>query len=163
MDFTFCVDGVERQVSLHKDGEDYTVTVGDNSYEINHVSVDHGVMYFLVGNRPCRVFLSTGPRGMYLHYAGRSFSLETSEEEGVHAGHHHGGDGNIEAPMPGGIVAVKISVGDKVEVGAPLVVIESMKMQNEITAPLTGEVEAVHCRAGDQVGFGDILVEIKPA
>ena len=65
--------------------------------------------------------------------------------------------------MPGSIVAVNAKVGDTVAVGDSLVVLESMKMQNEITAPVAGEVKSVSCSPGDQVAFGAVLVEIKPA
>lgn len=65
--------------------------------------------------------------------------------------------------MPGNIVAVNVEPGETVEPGAPLVVLESMKMQNEIISPVAGEVRSVNCAVGDQVSFGAVLVEIEPA
>jgi biotin carboxyl carrier protein len=64
--------------------------------------------------------------------------------------------------MPGSIIAVNVAEGDHVRSGQALVVLESMKMHNEITAPHDGVVRKVNCRVGEQVGFGHVLVEIGP-
>jgi biotin carboxyl carrier protein len=69
-------------------------------------------------------------------------------------------DGRVQAPMPGGIIAVHVHEGDHVTAGQPLVVLESMKMHNEITSPADGVVQRIHSKVGDQVSFGHVLVEI---
>lgn len=66
----------------------------------------------------------------------------------------------VTAPMPGTIVKVSVSVGDTVEKGKGLVVLEAMKMENEITAPASGKVTAVNVNKGDKVNAGDLLVSI---
>ena len=71
-----------------------------------------------------------------------------------------GGDGVVRAPMPGRIISVSISVGDTVTRGQPVVVLESMKMENTITSPVDGTVSAVHVAAGDSVQHGQTLAEI---
>jgi biotin carboxyl carrier protein len=85
--------------------------------------------------------------------------LDTDLPGGTHGG---GGDGRIEAPMPGNIVSVAVAEGDTVEAGDPVIVLESMKMQNEITAPIDGVVRKLGCSAGQQVSFGEILAVIEP-
>ena len=65
--------------------------------------------------------------------------------------------------MPGNIIKVCVKEGDTVEAQQALVVIESMKMQNEIPSPVGGEVTKVSCAVGDQVSFGDVLIEVSPA
>jgi len=72
------------------------------------------------------------------------------------------GGGLIAAPMPGKIVEVKAEVGATVEKGEPLVVIEAMKMQNELPAPLTGVVKEVSVKAGDAVEADQKLVLVAP-
>jgi 3-methylcrotonyl-CoA carboxylase alpha subunit len=69
------------------------------------------------------------------------------------------GTGRLQAPMSGTIVAVPVKVGDRVGKGAPLVVLEAMKMEHTITAPADGTVAAVHCAVGERVAEGFELVE----
>lgn len=66
----------------------------------------------------------------------------------------------IEAPMPGGIVSVAVKIGDTVKKGQLLLVLEAMKMENEIVSPVEGKILAVGVSKGDTVNPGDLLVEI---
>jgi acetyl-CoA/propionyl-CoA carboxylase, biotin carboxylase, biotin carboxyl carrier protein len=63
--------------------------------------------------------------------------------------------------MPGTVVAVEVEVGDHVEAGRTLVVVEAMKMEHPIVAPADGVVTALHVAAGDQVGMEQPLVEVE--
>ena len=62
--------------------------------------------------------------------------------------------------MPGSIVDISVKQGDLIKEGDVLLVLEAMKMENEITAPRSGTVRAVHVKVGDNVDSGDLLVEI---
>lgn len=66
----------------------------------------------------------------------------------------------VSAPMPGRIVSVKVNVGDSVNEGDVLCILEAMKMENEIMAPSAGKVVAVNVSGGDNVNTGDTLVSI---
>jgi pyruvate carboxylase subunit B len=70
--------------------------------------------------------------------------------------------GCVTTAMPGTIVAVKVKVGDKVTAGDGVLVIEAMKMENEIQAAKTGTVVAVHVAKGDTVTPDESLIEIQP-
>ncbi len=69
-------------------------------------------------------------------------------------------EGGLNAPMPGAIIAVMVKAGDPVEKGAPLMILEAMKMEHTITAPRTGTVERVNYAVGDQVQDGAELLAI---
>jgi 3-methylcrotonyl-CoA carboxylase alpha subunit len=71
--------------------------------------------------------------------------------------------GGLAAPMPGRIVAVLVKAGDSVERGAPLVVMEAMKMEHTVTAPMAGTVGLVECAEGEQVKEGVELLTLEPA
>ena len=71
------------------------------------------------------------------------------------------GPSRLEAPIPGKVVKVHVSVGDVVEAGQPLVVLEAMKMENELTAELPGKVIAVHVEPGQIVNAGEPLAELE--
>jgi biotin carboxyl carrier protein len=66
----------------------------------------------------------------------------------------------ITAPMPGHILGVPVKPGDAVEVGDTLVVMEAMKMENEIKAHVAGKVVEVKVAKGQDVGVGEVLVVI---
>lgn len=66
----------------------------------------------------------------------------------------------IEAPIPGIVLSIEVKVGDKVEKGENLLVLEAMKMENEIMAPVDGIVTEIKIQQGNSVNAGDILVVI---
>jgi len=66
--------------------------------------------------------------------------------------------GSIGAPMPGGVVEIKVKEGDKVAAGAPLVVLSAMKMETVVAAPIAGKVATLSVAAGDDVQAGDLLM-----
>ena len=70
------------------------------------------------------------------------------------------GSVKINAPMPGKIVDVKVKVGDAVQKGQTVLVLEAMKMENEICAPQDGTVATVECSVGDSVETGKVLVSM---
>jgi 3-methylcrotonyl-CoA carboxylase alpha subunit len=75
----------------------------------------------------------------------------------------HGGGGHLLAPMPGAVVAVLVKAGDTVSKGAPILVLEAMKMEHTIVAPASGRVAKLFYRAGEQVPEGAELVTIESA
>ena len=71
--------------------------------------------------------------------------------------------GAILAPMPGLVVEYKVKVGDSVNMGDVVLILEAMKMQNEITAERAGKVASLGSSAGAQVAKGDVLAVIEPS
>jgi biotin carboxyl carrier protein len=72
------------------------------------------------------------------------------------------GSGEIHSPMPGLIVAIPVEVGQEVAAGQTVVILESMKMQNELKAPIAGVVETVNCHPKQTVEKNALLMVIKP-
>ena len=66
----------------------------------------------------------------------------------------------VKAPMPGNILDVKVAAGASVKAGDVLVILEAMKMENEIVAPQDGTVASVNVNKGDTVNSGDVLVSM---
>jgi 3-methylcrotonyl-CoA carboxylase alpha subunit len=81
----------------------------------------------------------------------------------AHASVNEHRGGHLTAPMSGTIVAVLVKAGDAVDKGAPLIILEAMKMEHTITAPAAGTVGAVHYREGDQVSEGVALIDVDVA
>lgn len=68
------------------------------------------------------------------------------------------GAATVSAPMPGKVLEVKVKVGDAVKAGDVIMVLEAMKMQNEIMAPADGTISDVRVSAGQAVNTGDIMI-----
>jgi len=79
----------------------------------------------------------------------------------AHAGEEPRQGGHLTAPMSGAIVAVLVKAGDTVARGAPLLILEAMKMEHTIVAPTAGTVSAIHYRQGDQVPEGADLIDVE--
>jgi biotin carboxyl carrier protein len=70
------------------------------------------------------------------------------------------GEEGVSAPMPGTILDIKVAVGDSVSAGDVLIILEAMKMENEIMAPASGKVVSINTNKGASVNSGDVLVVI---
>lgn len=89
--------------------------------------------------------------------------IRRAKPELVRAGGKRGrGDGRIKPPMPGKVVEVQVKVGDEVHEGSPLLVLEAMKMQNDLKCPMDGVVTQVHVKDGQNVESSTVMVEIEP-
>jgi 3-methylcrotonyl-CoA carboxylase alpha subunit len=98
----------------------------------------------------------------HVFYAGSQHTLGYVDPL-LHAGDTEAEGGRLTAPMPGKIVALLVSQGEKVEKGAPLLIMEAMKMEHTIAAPAAGLVEELLYAVGDQVSESAQLLVFKPA
>jgi biotin carboxyl carrier protein len=97
---------------------------------------------------------------------GRNYHVHLVDERRVRVG---GGQSDIElqgrqkvsVPMPGKVIAVLVSEGDNVERGQGLVIVEAMKMENEVRSPIAGEVKEIKVKPGDAVEGGVVLVVVE--
>ena len=71
------------------------------------------------------------------------------------------GNGGVNAPMPGTILKVNKAVGDKVEAGEAVIVLEAMKMENDINSPKAGTIKSISVNQGDTVAAGQFLFEVE--
>ena len=71
------------------------------------------------------------------------------------------GSGSVLAPMPGTILKVLKATGDSVKAGEVILILEAMKMENEITAPVDGTIESLSLTEGSTVAGGDLLFDVK--
>lgn len=69
--------------------------------------------------------------------------------------------GAVVAPMPGTVIRIEKGAGQSVKAGELVLILEAMKMENEILAPADGTITAMHCTAGGTVAGGDVLFEVK--
>lgn len=125
--------------------------IGARSYDIETREIEPGFYLMFVGNRvvECRVddtIKIIDPR-----------RLRSGQNS---LGHQHG-VAEIVAQMPGKVVRVQVEPGATVEKGAGVIVVEAMKMQNEMKSPRAGVVVAVNVKPGDTVNAGDVLAVLE--
>jgi biotin carboxyl carrier protein len=155
------LDGVTREVTVERSGDGFAVTVDGRRHEVSGAGHDRGVLTYLSGTDARVAHVSRSARGIELTIRGRTHVRARDDADADRpVGAASGGDGRVTAPMPGAIMAVNVAVGESVKSGQPLVVLESMKMHNEIVSPIGGTVQSLSCREGEQVSFGQVLVEI---
>ena len=96
---------------------------------------------------------------------GRSYEVTIVDPKRLRSGQnsdrHHHGVAQILAPMPGKVVRVQTEAGATVEKGGGVVVVEAMKMQNEMKSPRAGVVASINVKSGDTVNAGDVLAVIE--
>ncbi|WP_295155289.1 biotin/lipoyl-containing protein [uncultured Brachyspira sp.] len=68
---------------------------------------------------------------------------------------------SVKAAIPGTIISFSVAVGDKVQEGQVLVILEAMKMENEIVSPASGEIKSIHVEKGSSVVEGQVILQIK--
>jgi acetyl/propionyl-CoA carboxylase alpha subunit len=123
--------------------------------------VEPGIYSVLLDGRSFEVRAIASREGLRLELDGRRFTAEVYDprDRGRRSAAALGtGRQNIIAPMPGKVIRVLVREGDAVEIGQGLVVVEAMKMQNEMKALRTGPVVEVRVSDGDTVTAGDVLM-----
>ena len=160
------VDGERTVVELSGDA----VTVDGETVEARLVDVEGTPVSLLtIGSRVYRVVARRGDaRGRYsISVDGRRFAVEALDERTrairdlSAASAAAAGPSPLVAPMPGLIVRVNVQPGDQVQAGQGLVVMEAMKMENELRTAAAGTVRAVLTRPGVAVEKGAVLVELE--
>ena len=154
--------------------------VGDEEVAIEYRSLRDGSFEVEVGGNESTVAVFRAEHGeVDLEIDGRRIRMSVTEHGDDWLVHSPTGDveieelprlpipgqldieGGLTAPMPGNVLATHIGVGDTVQAGQLLLVIEAMKMQHRITAPFDGSVTEVHVAVGDQVDNGALLVMLE--
>jgi biotin carboxyl carrier protein len=97
---------------------------------------------------------------------GRTYHVRLVDERktrlgGLQSGVEPRGRQEIAVPMPGKIVAVLVTQGDRVEKGQGLVIVEAMKMENEVRSTISGEVKEIRIKAGETVEAGKVLLVVE--
>ena len=125
---------------------------------------DQPVYSMILNGQSYEAFVSPTDRGLEVLMRGQLYMVSVEDEvqrrlrETSGAQVVQGGDYHLKAPMPGMVVAVPVSEGEEVVKGDDLVILESMKMQNELKAPRAGKVTRVRVRPGDRVEQNQVLV-----
>ena len=165
------LSGKEHEVSLSIADGAVEVVLDDRHYDLQLRESASGEYLLINGTNvyKCRVSRRSGSLAAGQSFAvavrGRNYKIAVVDprrlRSGQSAGAHQAGAAEIVSPMPGKIVRVLVQEGDKVEADAGIIVVEAMKMQNEMKAPKTGTVVSINAEEGATVNAGDVLAVVE--
>ncbi|MFQ5669264.1 MAG: acetyl-CoA carboxylase biotin carboxyl carrier protein subunit [Acidobacteriota bacterium] len=155
-------DGVKR-IEVRRRGAEYTVFDGKSLLSVDARRLGAGDWSLLIDGASYVARVRFERTASVVELEGRSFRFELTKraEPLLRPGREtRSAPGTITAPMPGRVVRLCVRVGQEVKRGAGVVVVEAMKMENELTAPRAGVVAEVRVAEGDTVEAGALLVRL---
>lgn len=173
MQYEVDIAGVVRQVSVHRTDERFEVTMDGRTWSIDAVPVERGVLSLVLDDGRAAVCAShevmtasdprTGQTSISVGAVVVGASLNNRRRWGRgHDASTASGPQRLQAPMPGKVVRVLVAVGEAVKARQPIVVIEAMKMENELRASADGTIAEIHAREGQSVDAGSLLAVVTP-
>jgi biotin carboxyl carrier protein len=167
MKLTAEIVGQRHELSIRRDGQRLSAEIDGCRYEMQMREIDASRYLLLVDGRVYECRVDQGPREIFnVHVGSHAYAVALTDPKRLRgaqgAGAHVGeGSAQIVAPMPGKVVRVLVQEGAQVKAGDGLVVVEAMKMQNEMKSPKAGTVTALHAQIGATVNAGDVLVVVE--
>lgn len=157
----FVYDGEVVEAACEKNGEILTVTVGDKVY--GFTPVGENLFATTVNGKRCLVSVAAHNGTYYVDMDSVLVELQEPSEDGFAGGvgGQAGEKDKIFAPMPGKIVKIMVEVGDNVTEKQPMVIVEAMKMENQVNSRAIGKVKAVNFSVGDQVDTETPIIELE--
>jgi len=166
MKYEVHMEGKTRVVELEHHGGAWRISLDGQPVAADVIEISPGVYSILLDDRSHEVRVMTAPDGSLKVQSGLYEFAAKVVDPRSWRGRRHGvleaeGRQQILAPMPGKVVRLLVKVGDKVEAGQGLLVVEAMKMQNEIRSPKSGVVERLQAKEGQAVNAGDVLAWVE--
>ena len=162
MKYEVQISGKTRSVELERNANGWKATLDGMGIVADVVEFAPNTFSVLAGGRSHEVCVTSSSDGKLILQTGRvEFGAEVQDPRAWSGRRHSGAEAEgrqqIVAPMPGKIIRVLVKAGDEVKAGQGLLVVEAMKMQNEIRSPKNGTVERVMAEEGQAVNAGEAL------
>ncbi|MBV9217309.1 MAG: biotin/lipoyl-binding protein [Acidobacteria bacterium] len=159
------IDGKIEEVILVRQGDLVRASVGGREYELTASEPETGVHLFKVDGRVFEAGVSSKGNEFSVDVGGQQVGLTLVDPKrlrGSGSGDHHSeGRAEIKTAMPGKVVRILVESGQQVAKGDAVIIVEAMKMQNEMKSPKDGSIAEIRASEGDTVGAGDVLVVIE--
>src|SRR5215470_19555470 len=155
-----------RIVELAQQNGAWKISLDGNALDADAVEVAPNTFSVLLNGESHQVRIAPRPDGsLTLHTSLAEYRAEVADPRSWR-GRRHGaleaeGRQQVAAPMPGKVVRLLVKQGDTVEAGQGLLVVEAMKMQNEIRSPKSGKIEKLCAGEGQAVNAGEILLWVE--
>ena len=158
------IDGADQSIEFERDGSSCRFRLGDAAEQRAEVEApEPGSYSVLMDGRVYDASVEETLTGLVVVVQGFRFEIAVRDPRRWSRGATGGGAEGVQslaAPMPGKVVRVLVAPGDAVEAGQGIIVVEAMKMQNEMKAAKAGRVLSVSAREGATVAAGDVLATV---
>lgn len=158
----------KREVEVRRDGDDVFANVDGRTYELEVSEPEAGVYLFKNKGKVTEVFVAPQTRldePVEVQTGGSSFEIKLIYPKRLRgtgsSGEHGDGAAEIRTAMPGKVVRILVEKGAAIEKGDGVLVVEAMKMQNELKSPKAGTVKNINVEEGSTVAAGDVLAIIE--
>lgn len=146
---------------------EYSLQIDDTTYSLQlyYDAPEAGWVRNVETGEITPFYLAVSPESAQLWVRGRTytFALPSSQARAKRAtgGATTAASGDIKAPMPGTVLKILVNPGDKVETNAPLLIMESMKMEMTLSAPCDSWISGISCEVGELVEMNTVLIELE--
>jgi biotin carboxyl carrier protein len=159
------INDEELGIEIVRDRDQVTAKVGDREYQLEVTHPEPNILSLRDNGKVTEVFVSPAEGHTKATVNGHEFEFELIDPKrlrgsGADAA-HAGGAAEIKTAMPGKVVRILLEAGAEVRKGEPVLVIEAMKMQNEMKSPKDGVIKELRATEGSTVNAGDVLVVIE--
>jgi len=171
MEQEYTYHGEKYSVAINPNGQAasnegmFIAGVGEQKLNFSLCRVSENCFSLIIDGKSRTVYAAENEDNIYVHIHGRVFRFEKIRQDSnklAGGDFAFGSKDEVATPMPGKVVKLLVSEGDSIELGQPLVIVESMKMENEIKSPTKGTVKSVHFRAGDLVKPDQPIIRLIP-
>ena len=163
MKYVTLVNGERFEIEIDSEG---LIRVNGETHDVDFLNLGGSLYSIITENKSLEAVIDDDEDKIAVMMDGRLFETQVLDERAMlliqRRGGLSSGSGEVHAPMPGLIVLVTAEIRQTVAQGDTLVILESMKMQNELKSPVDGIVTAIHAEAGQAVDKNSLLVEIAP-
>jgi biotin carboxyl carrier protein len=163
MTYDVSIDGTTHRIELARADNRWSCRLDGREIEVDAVLARPDVLSLRIGNKAYEVKCERVGSEVHLWVGSRRFASEVRDPRSLRSRARAGDDRapkKLAAPMPGKVVRILVREGDLVEAGAAVIVVEAMKMQNEIKSPKKGKIEKILVRESATVNAGDVLAVV---
>ncbi len=163
LDRHYLWNGNRHTVQADRDGERLTITVDGRSSEFMIVPGADGAFVLQDGDRIRTGHAVARDGFVWVQIGGRTWVLETEKKQRGRSAAGGPAHDRVVSPMVGTVRKIMVEAGAVLESGAPILIVEAMKMEFTVTAPAAGTVKGLLCSVGQSVDLGELLADFEPA
>jgi biotin carboxyl carrier protein len=171
MEFEFRFDDktysvvIERRNNPAQQADSYNATIDGIAHDVSVSRISPNLLILFLERQKHRVYIVRADDRLYVHIAGKVITLDLATADNKTFSKdllEFGSKDQVSTPMPGKVVKILVKEGERVQLKQSLVIVESMKMENEIKSPTDGIVKSIHFSPGDLVETGQPIIKIQP-